>query len=328
MSFALVFSTGYLDQYPAEKTNPSSFACDTTIRNAQFDTNLLSLSIPLSDEEQVMFDLLNNQQFELHIDLLNTLVTCASLSISQVLGGGTSTSTLTMTSCVDNPNGTLSAMIALPYQGMTLQLVIADIQLIGAVRIGLSGSGAESDHHVLRDLNFRQTFSVNDGTLAQTGTINLQLTKVSLYFFFSSEQFYIFLNIFQAINETESMNGQDESEFEGIWYPTFVMDKNQMFLSEEKYMTTADLSETTLLIIMSETAFYIKNHQAPIAKRPEIIFHNLLFTIACLEIFGLVFLIFKLMLIPLFEFIIHRGKNHQNRRVEPRNSRDDDHEMK
>jgi len=182
MSFAFVFSAGYLNQYPAEKTNPSSFACDTTIRNAQFDSNLLSLSIPLSEEEQIMFDLLNNQQFELHIDLLNTLVTCASLSISQVLGGGTSTSTLTMTSCVDNPNGTLSAMIALPYQGMTLQLVIADIQLIGAVRIGLSGSGVESDHHVLRDLNFRQTFSVNDGTLAQTGTINLQLTKVSLFY--------------------------------------------------------------------------------------------------------------------------------------------------
>jgi hypothetical protein len=308
VSFALVFSTGYSNQYPAEKTNPSSFACDTTIRNAQFDTNLLSLAIPLSEEEQIMFDLLNNQQLELHIDLLNTLVKCASLSTSQVLGGGISTSTIAMTSCVDDPNGTLSAIITLPYQGMTVQLVIADIQLIGAVRIGLSGNGVESEYHVLRDLNFRQTFSVNDGTLAQTGTINLQLTK--------------------AINETESMNGNDESEFEGIWYPTFSVDKNQMFLSEEEYMTTTSLSKTTLLIIMSETPFYIKNHQAPIAKRPEIIFHDLLFTIVCLDIFGLVFLIFKLILIPLFEFLLNRGKNHQNGRVQPRNSRDDDHEMK
>jgi hypothetical protein len=194
VSFALVFSTGYLNQYPAEKRNPSSFACDTTIRNAQFDTNLLSLSIPPSDEEQNMFDLLNNQQFELHLDLLNTLITCASLSTSQVLGSGTSTSILTMTSCVNNPNGTLSAVIVLPYQGVTVQLVIADIQLIGAVRIGLSGNGVQSGQCLLRDLNFRQTFSVNDRTLGQTVTINLQLTKVSLfllrfetvlYFFFS-----------------------------------------------------------------------------------------------------------------------------------------------
>jgi len=181
VSFALVFSSGYLNQYPAETTNPSTFACDTTIRNAKFDTNLLSLSIPPSADEQTMFDLLNNQQFELHIDLLNTLVTCTSLSVSQVLGGGTSTSPLAMASCVNNLNGTLSAMIVLPYQGITVQLVIASIQLIGAVRIGLSGNGATSENYVLQDLDFRQTFYVNDSTLAQTATINLQLTKVSLF---------------------------------------------------------------------------------------------------------------------------------------------------
>jgi len=125
------------------------------------------------------------------------------------------------------------------------------------------------------------------------------------------------------------MNGNDESEFAGIWYPTFVVDKNQIFLSEEQYMTITDLSKTTLLIIISETPFYIKNHQAPIAKRPEIIFHNLLFIIVCLEIFGLIFLLFKLMFIPLFKCLLNRGKHHQNRRVQPRHSQDDDdHEMK
>jgi frataxin-like iron-binding protein CyaY len=125
------------------------------------------------------------------------------------------------------------------------------------------------------------------------------------------------------------MNGHDESEFEGIWYPTFVLDKNQMFLSQEKYMTTTDLSKTVLTISISETSFYIQNHQVPIAKQPEIVFHNLLFTIVCLEIFGLVFLIFKLILIPLVEFLLNRGeKHHQNIRVQPRHSHIDHHEMK
>jgi hypothetical protein len=70
------------------------------------------------------------------------------------------------------------------------------------------------------------------------------------------------------------------------------VDKNQIFLSEENYMTTTDLSKTTLTIILSETSFHIKNHQALIDKQPEIVFHNLLFTIVCLEIFGLIFFYF------------------------------------
>ena len=183
VSFAFAFSSGYLNQYPLEKAGPSTFACDTEIRNAKFDTNLLSLSIPPSEEEQVIFDLLDKQKFQLHVDLLNTLVTCTSLSVNQILGGGrTSTSSLSIATCTNDLNGSLSTTIALPYQGVTVQLVVADIQLIGAVRIGLSGDGTELEHSVLRDLNFRQTFSVIDRTLAQTATINLQLTKVILCF--------------------------------------------------------------------------------------------------------------------------------------------------
>ncbi len=88
------------------------------------------------------------------------------------------------------------------------------------------------------------------------------------------------------------MNGNDQSQSSSIWYPTFQVDKNQIFLSEENHMTTTDLSKTTSTIILSETSFHIKNHQAPIAKQPEIIFHNLLFTIVCLEIFRLIFILF------------------------------------
>jgi hypothetical protein len=108
------------------------------------------------------------------------------------------------------------------------------------------------------------------------------------------------------VNETEAMSGSEESQFDGIWYPTFTVDQNQMFLTEEKYMTTTNLAKTTVTIVISETPFYIQNHEAPIAKRPEIIFHNLLFTIVCLEIFGLVFLLFKLVCIPLFMLVKER----------------------
>jgi hypothetical protein len=124
------------------------------------------------------------------------------------------------------------------------------------------------------------------------------------------------------------MASVEESEFEGIWYPTFVVDKNQMFLSQQTYLTTADLLQTTLVIVISETPFYIKNHQSPITKKPEVIFHNLLFTIVCLEIFGLVFLLFKLLLIPVFEYIQDRKNGHGNGRIQPRNIHVEEHARK
>jgi hypothetical protein len=57
-------------------------------------------------------------------------------------------------------------------------------------------------------------------------------------------------------------------------------------------------------MIISETSYYIKNRQLPIAKLREIIFHNLLFTIVCLEIFRLIILLWKLTLLPLVNFIM------------------------
>src|ERR1700722_9176230 len=104
----------------------------------------------------------------------------------------------------------------------------------------------------------------------------------------------------------------DESEFTGLWYPTFVVDKNQMFITAEYYVTSANLTKTTITIVISETLYFIQNHQSPITRQSEVIFHNLLFTIVCLEIFGLIFLIFKLALIPLLN-IIMKCFNRKNR---------------
>ncbi len=106
----------------------------------------------------------------------------------------------------------------------------------------------------------------------------------------------------KAINETEPLSNE-EVEFSGIWYPTFVVDQYQMFITPENY-TASNLTSTTLTVVVSETPYYIKNRQFPIAKQTEIIFHDLLLTIVVLEIFGLIFLIFKLALLPLVQAIV------------------------
>ncbi len=103
------------------------------------------------------------------------------------------------------------------------------------------------------------------------------------------------------INETEPL-ANEETVFSGIWYPTFVVDPYQTFLTPEEFMKS-NLTSTTITVIVSEALYYIKNRQYPIAKQAEIIFHDLLFTIVVLEIFGLIFLIFKLAIIPLIEKI-------------------------
>jgi hypothetical protein len=173
---ACAFAISYLYQYPSEKVGPSSFACDVTIRNAKFESNLQALAVPISDEEQPIFTLLNDQNFTFQIDFVNTNASCTKLSISEVTDS--STISLNLSSC-SNINGTLSATVFLPEHAITLQAVLDDIQLVGGMRIGLSGPGQDNGLYSLLELNFIQSFHSPSGqTLAQTATIDMALTKV------------------------------------------------------------------------------------------------------------------------------------------------------
>jgi hypothetical protein len=66
------------------------------------------------------------------------------------------------------------------------------------------------------------------------------------------------------------------------------------------------LYQRTYTNITIESLFYVSNQQQPIARESEIIFRNLLFTIVLLELFGLLFLVIKLLMNPLFNIIYRR----------------------
>ena len=83
-----------------------------------------------------------------------------------------------------------------------------------------------------------------------------------------------------------------------------MIDENQMFISSNEYAASDNLKSTKLTMILSETSYYIKNRQLPIAKVREIIFHNLLFTVICLELFRLMILLWKLTILPLLKIIM------------------------
>jgi hypothetical protein len=90
-----------------------------------------------------------------------------------------------------------------------------------------------------------------------------------------------------------------------------------MFIDVTSYIMSANLTSTTLTIDISETPYYVQNVQSPIAKQPEVIFHTLLFIIVCLELCGLLFVVCKLLLIPLIYKIYALYSGRRANRVHP-----------
>ena len=279
VSFAVAFSNQYVKQYPIETSSNSYFSCDLSIRNAKFEANVQSLAIPFADTEQEMFGLLTDQPFTMNIDFINTLVNCDAASIQTQFGSVWST--ICWLDCY-NLNSILTLSIPRPYQHISVQVFLEDAKTMGAIRIGLSGPGYENGSYKLVELAFYQAYSKNGYILSRTLPVAVAMTKV--------------------INETKPMVGE-ELEFSNIYIPTFTVDMNSLFVTNDQYVRSA--SATAILTIdITETPYYVKNLQEPIARQSEIIFRNLLFTNVCLEIFGLVFLSYKLLLKPLYYSIV------------------------
>ena len=116
-----------------------------------------------------------------------------------------------------------------------------------------------------------------------------------------------------------------ESQFAGIWYPTFTYNTNEMFVYAARYLTNSHLSRTTIRLMISEAPHYIKNVQSPIAKRPEVFFRTLLFAFLCLELCAMSFLIAKLFIMPLYHKIQHRCLDHRKNNARLDESEKDNH---
>lgn len=290
---AYIFSISYMNQYPIETARGARFVCDSSLHNAQFESKLQALAVPLSTEEQVIFDMLNAQNFTMHFEFINTALSCMMVSIYEV----TDASTVSLPIACSSNNGTLALSARLTDQDTKLKIIASDIQLIGAIRIGVSATGLVQDLYTLRDLNFsRVIYSTAVQTLAQAATVEVAMTKV--------------------INQTDPLFG-DNTDYGGIWYPTYTYSLSEMFISADQYATSNNLSATTIIVDVSETSYYIKNTQSPIAKEPEIIFRTLLFAFLCLEICAMAFLICNLLIVPVVNKIYARCSGQASNHVEP-----------
>ncbi|CAF3204696.1 unnamed protein product [Rotaria socialis] len=280
--FAYVFSNGYFYRYPIERiSGNATFACDPTLSNAQFSTRLMSLVVSPKVDELPIFELLNAQLFTLHVDFVNTLFSCMDVTLIQIKDINLP---LPISSC-NSSYGSLSLAAILPSHGVNLQFLLAGINTIGGVRLALEGSGTQQKNDILQvsytlvDVEFAQAFSAPGLLLTQQPSLTLQLTKV--------------------INRTYPLTVGGQTQLNGIWMPYVSTDINQIFVNENEYIYAIS-SNTILSLAISETPYYVLNTQQPIVDEAELIFTNVLFTILCMEIFGLMLLIFKVIIVPLF----------------------------
>ncbi|CAF4388426.1 unnamed protein product [Rotaria socialis] len=273
---------GYFYRYPIEKiSGNATFARDPTLSNAQFSTRLMSLVVSPKVDELPIFELLNAQLFTLHVDFVNTLFSCMDVTLTQIKDINLP---LPISSC-NSSDGSLSLAAILPSHGVNLQFLLAGINTIGGVRLALEGSGTQQKNDILQvsytlvDVEFAQAFSAPGLLLTQQPSLTLQLTKV--------------------INRTYPLTEGGQTQLNGIWMPYVSTDINQIFVNENQYIYAIS-SNTILSLVISETPYYVLNTQQPIVDEAELIFTNVLFTILCMEIFGLMLLIFKVIIVPLF----------------------------
>lgn len=294
-TFASIFSHFYLNQYPIESVHdqPFTFACDHQIRNAKFSTNLQLLALPRSSDEQRIFDLLDQQQFTLHLDLIGTRYRCEHLT--HLLQNNVESAQAGV-NCSTKTASILSFTAPLQSHTISVQFNLTDnywANTVGALRLGLTGPSFVDSSYTIRALEFYQLFFISNATIGQFPKFHIQLTKI--------------------INETQSLKSSDTGNtYSGLFIPALFESHPSSSLSDETHFAQNGnylryvQTHTLVTVEIDELSTYVKNLQEPIARQAEIIFHTLLFTMLCIEIFALSFLIFKLFVIPLYGEVMRK----------------------
>ncbi|CAF3445522.1 unnamed protein product [Rotaria socialis] len=284
-----VFSAKYYKSYPIEAVGPSTYTCDTTLRNAQFSSSLQSLAVPSSDNIQGMMDLLNNQRVSLTISFLNTAYNCNSTSGElNYQRGETWLSVEPKPSCTVS-NYTVSYSALLPFRPITIQSILPYAYAIGGLRIGLSGPGKnEYFTATLQELGFSKTFNQSERILGTDVNVTLELTKV--------------------INKTSPLVKDGDEILSGIWIGSFIMNYNASFINDTYYLNAIPKTSTILTLTIIETPYYILNGQSPIARLPEIVYHDFLYITTVIGMTVLVFIIVEVVILPIVHFFIRKYK--------------------
>ena len=283
-----VFSAKYYASYPIETAGPSTYTCDTTIRNAKFSSSLQSLSIPVSESMQGIINLLDDQIVNLDVAFINTIYNCASDRFTLTFFSGANFLPISLNPSCNSSNYIVSYSVLLPFRLITVQFTLPSINTIGGLRIGLSALGNnESTTATLQDLAFSHAFNKTGRVLGIDASITLQLTKV--------------------INSSSPLVSGDDEILSGIWTGSFATNYYESFITDEQYLNLSlNDTDTQLTLIIAETPYYILNEQSPVARLPEIIYHDFLFITMIIGMFVLIFVIIEVLVLPCITFLTQK----------------------
>jgi hypothetical protein len=263
-----------------------------------------ALGAAVPDTMEEIFNLLKFQKFTLTVTLLNTIVD-KNISVTQTVG--TIVTKLSRDLSVPT-SGCLVISCNLTADIATININISTTDLIGGVRIGLSGPGTSDQYNQLKELNFSKSFYISNRTLSQEPYFNIELIQV--------------------INETRPLSVSDVSKYSGLWIPTFIKDDDRNFYTLTTYETYHTQLYTILTVDITQAPYYIYNVEKPIIKTTAVIFKNILFATMCMEILAFAFLIVKLAIGPLFRLIIRHicSKKEEEESKEENENEDDESE--
>ncbi|UJR29531.1 hypothetical protein I4U23_010748 [Adineta vaga] len=298
-AFTIWFATNFLKLYPIEISDVSHISCDSTIRNAVFES-ALQLPLPNPDGNQwAIFNMLDNQPFIITVDLLNTAANCSDITVQQNRPG-INYLLLPVTSCIRQlDNATLSVTFSLLEHRTNVQLNITGSYFIGGMRLCLRSPGFIEGVHRLETLDMCKLFFTPNETLARMTTLHMVLIKV--------------------INETKPLKIGSKTYYNGRWAPTFAENffSDKSIYEQDGYYLRYISKRTIISITLSEQPFYLQNTQQPIVRRAELAFHTLLFCTLIIELFGMSFLLFRLVILPLIRTLRQcYNKKTQNNNME------------
>lgn len=279
--FAYLFSSDFINQYPIEESPGATYACDPTLRNANFFTSMQSLGTPPLESARPIFDMLDSQPFAINIEFLNTAFEEDDLSVSQVLGS----ILLNLPRVTNSSDGILNVTTNLTSHVTVIAFNLSGVASVGGFRIGLSGPEMKEKNYHVKALDFSYAFNYSNRTATQDPMVTIQLIKL--------------------INSTSPLSNDGDDQYSALWIPTFLKNDDQLFYTETDFQLYHVKDNTILTVEITEATYYILNTQEPIVKLTKAIFTDILFTTLCIELFALMFLFYKLAVSPVVTKVHH-----------------------
>jgi hypothetical protein len=205
--------------------------------------------------------MLDEQNITLTVHFIGTGFLCHNIMMQQNLDRGQRVPSNNFNCSFDMKTSILSVSTLLPQHLVTMQFDLIGPFFIGGLRMCLSGpSNVKDDNkYTLQELHFCQFFYTDNETLTINPTIDVKMTKV--------------------INETVGYSVSDDITFSGIWIPTLTVNtfSDVLFFAESGEYIRYLSDRVTLVVDITESEFFMKNTQEPIARHSEIVFHTVLF---------------------------------------------------